>query len=400
MTRLVLCLLLLLGATAGAQGSARRVAVAPLQALSGEMTSRGGPRLTERLMSELRGTGGLILVTPPPEEPPPDRLAQARAQVKEAEARRQQRDFAGADTALNQALEGYTALAASLPHGQELADAYALRAAIRYAQGQDAEATRAVTFALALAPGRALPLAATSPLFAHTVGRVQAALREQPRGSLRFTSAPTGVAVTLDGKRLETAPVRVTGVPPGLHLWRAELPSGEVAGGLVEVSSGQEASVAIRPPGEGPSAVLAAALAGNRLDTAAVEAAAELGRSLGVDLLVFGTVSRTEEHLVLDSFVLAPDTRAPRRLPRVTLDAELLDAGPRLRGLTGALAAQGAASGEPVRLPTAPAAQEAPDTRLLQVTYPVVEPPTAPAAPPAPAPSRAPLTPRKPLVRP
>ncbi|SEU37849.1 PEGA domain-containing protein [Stigmatella erecta] len=400
MTRLVLCLLLLLGATAGAQGSARRVAVVPLQALSGDLTSRGGPRLTERLMSELRGTGGLRLITPPPEEPPPDQLAPARAQVKEAEARRQQRDFAGAESALAQALEGYTTQAASLPHGQELADAHALRAAILYAQGKDEEATRAVTSALALAPGRALPLAATSPLFAHTVGRVQAALREQPRGSLRFTSAPTGVTVTLDGKRLESAPVRVAGVPPGLHLWRAELPSGEVAGGLVEVSSGQEAAVAIRPPGEGPSAVLAAALAGNRLDTAAVDAAAELGRSLGVDLLVFGTVSRTEEGLALDSFVLAPDTRAPRRLPRVTLDAELLDAGPRLRSLTGALAAQGAASGEAVRLPTAPAAQEAPDTRLLQVTYPEVAPPPAPATPTAPAPSRAPLTPRKPLIRP
>jgi hypothetical protein len=400
MTRLVLCLLLLLGARASAQGSVRRVAVVPFQALSGDMTSRGGPRLTERLMSELRGTGGLSLVTPPPEEPPPDRLAQARALVKEAEARRQQRDFAGADAPLGKALEGYTALAASLRQGHELADAYALRAANLYAQGKDEEAARAVTSALSLAPGRALPLAATSPLFAHTVGRVQAALRDQPQGSIRFTSAPAGVAVTLDGQRVETTPVRVTGVPPGLHLWRAELPSGEAAGGLVEVSSGQEAGVSIRPPGEGPSAVLAAALAGNRLDTAAVDAAAELGRTQGVDLLLFGTVSRTEEGLVLDSFLLAPGTRSARRLPRVTLDAELLEAGPRLRSLTSLLASQGATAGEPVRLPTAPSAQEAPDARVLQVPYLRIEPPTAPAAPAAQPPSRAPLTPRKPLVRP
>lgn len=399
--RLALPLLLLLGATAGAQGGARRVAVVPIQALSGDMTSRSGPRLTERLMSEIRGTGGLLLVTPPLDEPPPDRLALARAAVKTAEAQRQQRDFAGAERSLDKALEDFAALAASLSQGQELADVYALRAAILYAQGKDEEASRALMFALTLAPGRTPSLAATSPLFAQTVSRVRAALREQPRGSIRFASAPSGVAVTLDGQPVETAPVRVTGVPPGLHLWRTVLPSGEVTGGLVEVASGREAVVTIQPPGEGPSAVLSAALAGNRLDTAAVDAAGALGRALGADLLLFGTVSLSEKTgLVFDSFVLAPDTRSPRRLPRVTLDAELLDAGPRLRGLTSALASQGAQAGEPAALPAVPASQEKPEPRLLQTEYPVVERPDAPAPPAAPAPSRTPLTPRKPLVRP
>ncbi|MDC0713704.1 hypothetical protein POL68_34880 [Stigmatella sp. ncwal1] len=401
MMRLALPLLLLLGATAGAQGGARRVAVVPIQAVSGDMTSRSGPRLTERLMSEVRGAGGLSLVTPPLEEPPPDRLAQARAGVKEAGTLRQQRDFAGAQGALDKALEGFASLASSLPNGNELADAYALRAAILYAQGKDEAASRDLVFALTLAPGRTLPLAASSPLFAQTVSRAHAALREQPRGSVRFASAPLGVAVTLDGQPVETTPVRVTGVPPGLHLWRTVLPSGEVTGGLVEVASGREAVVTIRPPGEGPGAVLAAALAGNRLDAPAVDAAVALGQTLRADLLLFGTVSLTEETgLVFDSFILAPDTRAPRRLPRITLDAELLDAGPRLRGLTSALASQGAQAGEPVALPVSPASQGAPEPRLLQVQYPVVERSEVPATPAVSAPSRAPLTPRKPLVRP
>jgi hypothetical protein len=400
MTRTVLLLCLLLCASSGAQQAPRRVAVLPFQSISGDVPGKAGPRATQRLVTEVRGVAGLELAEPPATEPPPDGLAQARDAVKEAEARRQKHDFAGADAAIGRAIEAYATVAANLPRGSELADAYALRAAVRYSQGRDEEAARALAFALTLAPGRALPLAETSPLFARTVERVRAAVREQPRGAVRFVSVPPGVPVTLDGQAVENTPVRVAEVPPGGHLWRAVLPSGELTGGIVEALSGKEVEVKLHPPGEGSEATLAAALAGNRLDAAAVEAAKALGQSLRADLIVFGTVSRTGTGLALDTFVLTPDARTPRRVPRIALDTDLLDAGPPLRELASTLAARGAQVGESLSLPTTPAPGAGPAPRLAQVKYPAEEQPVSAPKPVAPPPDRAPLAPRKPLVRP
>jgi hypothetical protein len=400
MTRTVLLLSLLLGATASAQEAPRRVAVLPFQAISGDVPSRAGPRATTRLATEVRGIPGLELAEPPATEPPPDALAQARAAVKEAEARRQKRDFAGAEGSLGQAIESFSAGAGALPDGRELADAYALRAAVRYAQGRDEEAERALASALALSPGRELPLTATSPLFARTVERVHATLRQQPRGTVRFLSVPPGVTVTLDGQPVGPAPLRVVDVPPGAHLWRAVLPSGETTAGIVEAVSGKEVEVTVRPPGEGPDAVLAAALAANRLDTAAVAAATALGQTLRADLVVLGTVSRVSTGLALDLLVLAPGSRTLRRLPRIALDTDLLDAGPPLRELSASLASRGPQLGEPVSLPVTPSPTPVPASRLAQVKYPLADKPVSAPKPAAAEPARPPLAPRKPLIRP
>ncbi|WP_224242119.1 PEGA domain-containing protein [Hyalangium gracile] len=400
MTRTVLLLSLLLCTVSGAQQAPRRVAVLPFQASSGDVPGRAGPRVTQRLVTEVRGVEGLELAEAPATEPPPDALAQAREAVKDARARWQKRDLAGADASIGQALDAYATVAAALPSGNELADAYALRSAVRYSQGRDEEAARALGFALTLSPRRALPLASSSPLFARTVERAQAALREQPRGTVRFVSVPPGIPVTLDGHAVENTPVRVAEVPPGGHLWRAVLPSGETTGGVVEVLSGKEVEVKVRPPGDGAEATVSSALAGNRLDAAAVEAAKALGQTLRAELVLFGTVSQAGSGLALDIFVLAPEAKAPRRVPRISLDADLLDAGPPLRELASTLAARGSQAGEAVSLPATPSAGAGPAPRLAQVKYPVEEKPVSAPKPVAPTPDRAPLAPRKPLVRP
>jgi hypothetical protein len=402
MMRTALLFSLLLCASSSAQQAPRRVAVLPFQALSGDVPGRASPRVTQRLTTEVRGVEGLELAEPAATEPPPDALAQAREAVKEAQARRQKHDFAGADASLGQALDTYATVAAALPSGSELADAYALRAAVRYSLGRDEEAARALAFALALSPGRALPLAATSPLFARTVDGVHAALQGQPRGSVRFVSVPPGVPLTLDGQPVENTPVRVAEVPPGGHLWRAVLPSGETTGGLVEAVSGKEVEVKVRPPGEGPEATLAAALAGNRLDAAAVEAATTVGQTLRADLVLFGTVSRTNTGIAVDTFVLAPGAKTLRRIPRLALDTDLLDAGPPMRELASALASRGPQVGEPASLPVVPSPAAGPAPRLSQAKYPIEEKPVSAPKPVAPTatPDRAPLAPRKPLVRP
>ncbi len=399
MNRPVLLLSLLLGAAASAQEPPRRVAVLPLQATSGELPPRAGPRVTARLSSEVRAMEGLELADLPPEEPR-DVLAEARAAVKEAEALWRKGELTGAEEALDRALKRYDAAAARVPTSGELADAYALHAALLYSRGQDEEAERVLASALALSPGRPLPLAATSPLFARTVERVHATLRARPKGAVRFLSTPPRVPVSIDGQPVGAAPVRVVEVPPGAHLWRAVMPSGEAVGGIMKAVSGQEVKVEVPPSAEGPDAELARALAANRLDAAAVTAASALGEARGAGLVLFGTVSPHGTGLAVDVFILSPDSRAVRRVPRIALDAELLDAGPPLRALIATLAARGAEAGEPTSLPVTPAPGLPATPRLAEVKYPVEDKPAGPSKAPARTPDRSPLAPRKPLVRP
>jgi hypothetical protein len=402
MMRAVLLLCLLTGASVGAQPTPPRIAVLPFQALSGDVPSRAGPRVAARLASELRALDGLALteLPAPAMEDLAEALSRARAAVTEAAAARQARDFPRAEALLAEALESFRAAAPSLAGSSELADAYALRAAVQYATGRDEEAARSLAFALGLSRGRPLPLAATSPLFARTVEATRQALEAQPPGTLRFTSLPPGVPVSVEGQPLGPTPLRVVRVPPGVHLWRAQLPSGEPVGGLVEVAAGGEAEVEVRPPGEGPGARLATSLAGNRLDARAVEAALALAREAQVELLLFGTVSRAGTGLALDAFVLAPRAQAPRRLPRLVLDAELLDAGPPLRELAGLLAARGVEAGKPEALP-ATVAPALPTPRMTEARYPgVLAAPVEAPPPTSPPADRLPLTPRKPLLRP
>ncbi|MCE9669353.1 hypothetical protein LY474_16205 [Myxococcus stipitatus] len=404
MKRLALLLLLLLGTTslASRPGAGRKkVAVLPFQAISGDVPARAGPRLAARLASEVHGAEGLALAepTPPPasneQAPAPDLLTLARDAVREATSARDTRDFARADAALGQALDAY---GRGLPEAAELADTYALRAAVRFSTGRDEEATLDLANALTLAPDRALPLAATSPLFAHTVERVRATHFAQPTGAARFDTLPPGIAVTLDGVSVGPAPVRVSRIPPGAHLWRATLPSGDTVGGVFETRSDAESTITIQPTGTGAAATLAQALSANRLDAAALQAAAELGRAAGADLVVLGTLSRSGAGLAVDTFLLAPGDTTPRRLPRMAMDLELLDAGTPLRNLVAAVSTRGLEAGLAERIPLSPTPGFSPPSRPAQAAYTA---PSSDKAPPTTKPERKPEPPiRKPLVRP
>ncbi|GEN05192.1 PEGA domain-containing protein [Myxococcus fulvus] len=403
MKRFALLLCLALGASSLAaqpRVPRKKVAVLPFQAISGDVPARAGPRLAARLASEVHGTAGLALVDTPattPSEATVDALAAAHAAVQEATTARAARDFSRADAALGRALESYADNAAHLTDGAELSDTYALRAAVRYAVGRDDEATLALTHALSIAPGRPLPLAATSPLFAHTVERVRTTHAAQPRATLRFESVPSGVEVTLDGISVGTTPVRVLHVPPGAHLWRATLPSGEVVSGVTEAVAEREVPVLLMPPGEGPAASLALALSNNQLDASTLKAASTLGRDLGADLIVLGTLSRSGSGLALDAFVLAPGDTSPRRLPRIAMDLELLDAGEPLRALAAQLASRGVEAGLGESVPLSPSPGASRGARTSQTVYAV--PVEATAKPVAPARKPADAI-RKPLVRP
>lgn len=331
-----------------------RLTVVPFAAASAGLPPRATELAHAMLVAELKSTAAFSLVPAQPEAPAgaaTEALRTARAAVEEARGRWAQRQLALADEALRRARVAYAAAAPALTDIGELIDGDALAAAVAYAAGRDEDGLRHLTHALAMAPERPLPLAATSALFGRLVDSVRKAVRAAPKAALSISSTPTHAPVTIDGQWIGSAPMVLRGIPPGPHLWSARLATGEAVGGQVELLAGRTTELAVRPARLEAGARLLAALARNQLDDVAVKAARELASTTGADLVLFGALSVDGKGLALDTFLLAADAPAPRRLPRRQFDAELLSAGVELYALAGALAQDPARLGTPVALP-------------------------------------------------
>jgi hypothetical protein len=361
-TRLPLCALaLVLPALALAQGGhPPRVAVVPFAALSGDVPQRAGTRAAGLLSTELRNAGGFELIDAgraAPADPFRDALEEARRLVEAAAALRGARNFAAAEASLEKALGAYVRGAPGLADVGELQDAYVLLSAIQYSTGRDEEGARNLDLALALAPARQPPLAATSRLFLRVVNAARKTMLEGPKGSLVVESSPPGAAVLVDGVAMGGTPLKVSDVPPGPHLWAVHLPSGEVVGGVVQVPPKAIARVSGQAAGSDPEAKMLATLSRNRIDRALVETAGAHARALQAEMLIFGALSREGRSLALDSFVLKVATGEVKRLSRSNFDVELLSAGMEFYKLAGRLAKEGLAAGSDARVPGPVSAQ-------------------------------------------
>jgi hypothetical protein len=342
------------------------VAVLPFVALEGGVPVRAGEKAAELLASELGHTEGLEAV-PPPEgggvaQAAAAALGRARAAVTAAQAARAAGRLKEAEAGLTGAVADYAAGAGALEAVGEVADTWALLAAVQYGGGKDEAAEASLARALVLAPARPLPLAATSPLFAREVERVRRAALAAGRGRLRVESTPAGAPVQVDGVALGTTPLRLEDVPPGAHLWRVRLPGGGWAGGVAEVAAGKEARVLAEAEGAGPAGKVAAALARNRLDAELLAGARAHAQAERAEAVFLGAVRRGEgRQLVLEAFLVpagggAGADGALRRLPPLRVDEDLLSAGQQFLALAEAYARGAPPPGEPVsRLPAAAA---------------------------------------------
>jgi hypothetical protein len=174
---------------------------------------------------------------------------------------------------------------------------------------------------------------------------------ESAKGSLLVESTPPGAGTFVDGVAIGATPIHLKDIPPGLHLWRVLLPSGEAAGSVVQIVPGQSSRVSAQAPGSDPESKLLAALTQNRIDQSVLEAAAAHAKGLQADLVIFGGLSREGRSLALDSFVLKAASGEVKRLPRSTFDAELLSAGMAFYDLAGRLAKEGLRTGSDARVP-------------------------------------------------
>lgn len=396
----------------GASVAARpKLAVAPFASASPGVPARAGLKAQAMLLDELGRAAGFVpvAVEPVAASPGATALEDARRAVAEAREFWTKKKVGRARESLARALEAYAAGAAALPSVDELADGHALAAAVAFAAGRDEDGRALLTRALALAPERDPPLAKTSASFTEEVAATRAALLAMPRGTLLITSTPANAPVTLDGRVLGATPLTVKDVPPGAHLWTAALSTGETVGGLAALAPAQTLRLDGRSPRAGELDRLLGALAGGRLDAAAVRDAQTLGRARGAQVVLVGALGASGAGLELHTFLVPVDAESastgapPRRLPRRSFDAELLSAGVELFSLAGDLAREGLQLGQPTSLPfalstsgTGATSRAGTEVRYTlpatgAATIPVGELPSEPAPPPSEPRRRVPL---------
>lgn len=336
-------------------GPKQKLTVVPFAALTGDVPQRAGAKAVGMLTTEFKSADAFSLVDSKKDKAAggaDEALDKARKSVTEAKELRSKKKFRLADEALQKAIADYKLAIGALPEIGEVVDAYALLSAVQYNTGRDDEGAKSLHQALTLAPDRELPLAQTSAMFGRVVADARKALKTGAKGTLMLESSPSNAPVLVDGLALGATPLSVKDVPPGLHFWRATLPSGESVGGVIEVTAGKQASAKASSSSKDPEVRLLSALSQNKLDAEVVSAAKEHAKAAEVDLVVFGALSHEGKGLMLDTFLFSTSTGDVRRMARTSFDNELLSAGMEFFNLAGELAKKGTKVGEPVKVPS------------------------------------------------
>jgi len=348
-----------------------KVLLMPFATLGGDVAPRVGVKAVGILATELKSSEKLELVElkKPNADAVADALASAKKLVDEAKELRAKRKFRLADEALQKALAIWRTNAAQVTDVTEVVDATALLSAVQFNTGRDDEGAKSLGAALALSPDRELPLAQTSALFSKVVSDARKALREGPKGSLSVESSPSNASITVDGVMLGTTPLLVREVPPGPHYWRAQLPNGELVGGVVEATAGKSSALKASSQSKDADSRLLSSLAQNKVDADAINAAKEVATSADADVVVFGALSHEGKGVALDAFALTVASNELRRLSRAVFDTELLS-GVELFNLANEMANnKGSGAGEPVKVPAAVASGVVASSRQSEVRY-------------------------------
>lgn len=189
--------------------------------------------------------------------------------------------FDDAVAALDRAAAGLDASGGlDLAH-DELADLFLYRALARLQLGADDAAWDDLTAAARVAPHRALDPSRFPPRAVTALARAQAAIAEQPRGTLELRPWP-GCALRLDGRPVAAVAIEV---PVGTHWLRVTCPAQAAWGARLEVSPGRQGITPPDPPRLADDAALIQARALGSAALLVVEVVAETAvvRILEVD---------------------------------------------------------------------------------------------------------------------
>lgn len=249
----------------------------------------------------------------------------------EAAATEQARDIQAA-LKLRQA-----ALDALLRHPAQASAGAILSAELRLARaamwaGEDARSKAALEAAAAMRPNAELPPADYSRLFSRWFSAAAARVRARGTARIVIDSALPGAEISLDGRRLGVAPLRLRGILTGQHLLTAKLGRLPRAGAILNLKPGDNPKFTLGARAQG-GASIGADVAGNQITATTLARAVRAGQAAGAQFVLLGGLASAESSYRAYPFLVEVQSGRLAKLKPVDFDKELLTAESDLLGV-------------------------------------------------------------------
>jgi len=232
--------------------------------------------------------------------------------------------FGKAKKAFQAALAQYEKAAPALTDITGVINVHLGLAEVAARQGDEEAAGEALATVARLNPEYNLDPARYPPLFVTTHAKVRDAALKEGRSTITVDHSGVGSAVFIDGREVGTAPVAVSGLPPGKHWVRIFREDAGLFGVIVEVGSGETETVSpgfFSASASGPIDLMAR----NRFSDGAVAKVAAAGKAAGVDVVVVGVVGKKRASVPAALVAVASDGSGAKRLKRLDFDGDLLN---------------------------------------------------------------------------
>ena len=314
-----------------AEVDATRVLVIPYQPIFRSAEQRKANQATEYLNQELGSKAEIVVLragtsVEGQERPTLDAALEALERAKQAEARHQ---IDAAIEARREAIALMEENAPAIPEAEDFIMAHHRLARALMWRGRDDEAKQVMSTAARMDPNLALEPSEFSLLYRRWYSGLRDDLRSAGRAQVLVRSVLPGAAISIDGREMDTAPVRLQEVLPGKHLLSATAEGAEPTKAVIEVQPGEEKEfvIAFGATVGGPTVGrVADSITENTLSADAVAAARKAGQSADANYVVLGGLAKDEDHFNVHTFVLDVPTGKLKQLDVTQFDLDLLTA--------------------------------------------------------------------------
>lgn len=311
--------------------NATRVLVIPYQPIFRSAEQRKANKATEYLNQEL-GTKATIQVLragTSVEGQPRPQLDEALAALEAAKKAEAEHRIADAVAARRDAIQKMEENAPAIPEATDYIMAHHRLARALMWRGQDDEAKAVMATAARMDPNMELDAAEFSRLYRSWYASLKDDLRSAGRAQVLVRSVIPGATIAIDGREMDTAPVRLQEVLPGKHILSATAEGAEPTRAVIEVKAGEEKEyvIAFGQTVGGPTVSrVADAISENTLSGEAVAAAQKAGQSADARYVVMGGLAKDEDHFNVHTYVLDVPSGKLKALDVTQFDLDLLTA--------------------------------------------------------------------------
>jgi len=243
-------------------------------------------------------------------------LKRAEAGYTEGRAAYEARQWEDAERKLKSVIKEFYRAAAALKGCGHLCDALALYAASLHQRGDAEEAKLEILDLIALNPAFEFEPKRFPKEFLPLRTQVATGHEAAMRGSLNIKTKPAGVRVFMDGEQVGYSPMTVGTLPIGKHVVRFERPGFQVLGKVIDVTPEEtEVPIELKPtPAFKAYDAQLDRVAGDVVHDKGNAAIMSLGKSLGLDRGLVGTVKITNESGAMDIQIGLYDIKDGHRL--------------------------------------------------------------------------------------